>query len=340
MGETNFGTLNKTSLLKKLTGQDLIGFEFKQKKPFDDYSYAKILINSNSLPSSEDTSEGFYRRWLIIDFPNQFPEGKDILEIIPEKEYNNLARQVIEILPELLERGTFTNQGSIEERKHRYIMASNPLSLFVDNFCIHNPERYIRYSELYTAYVQFLKKMKRRIVSKREFSKSLEMEGYEIKRTSKKYNESWITDRFIEGIDLKENFMTLMTDMTEFSLIFPIWKNKLNFSDKRHKCHNGNTSPETSKFGTFTSVSTGKNLSLYEYPLKKNTDFSKNEENISTEKSILDNITYDDYVEFIRERKKYPTIEFVEKYGKSILDKLLEKGYVIEMPKGVLKVLE
>ncbi len=38
MGETNFGVISKTSLLKKLTGQDLIGFEYKQKKPFDDYN--------------------------------------------------------------------------------------------------------------------------------------------------------------------------------------------------------------------------------------------------------------------------------------------------------------
>ncbi|GAH38245.1 unnamed protein product, partial [marine sediment metagenome] len=49
MGETNFGVLSKTSLLKKLTGQDLIGFEYKQKKPFDDYNYAKVIISSNSL---------------------------------------------------------------------------------------------------------------------------------------------------------------------------------------------------------------------------------------------------------------------------------------------------
>jgi len=33
LGETNFGVMNKTSLLKKLAGQDLIGYEFKNKKP-------------------------------------------------------------------------------------------------------------------------------------------------------------------------------------------------------------------------------------------------------------------------------------------------------------------
>jgi len=340
MGETNFGTINKTSLLKKLTGQDLIGFEFKQKKPFDDYSYAKILINSNSLPSSEDTSEGFYRRWLIIDFPNQFPEGKDILEIIPKQEYNNLARQVLKILPRLLEIGTFTNQGSIDERRHRYIMASNPLSLFIDNFCVHYPDRYIRYSELYTAYVQFLKIMKRRIISKKEFSKALELEGYEIKRTSKRYNDSWITDRFIEGIDLKSNFMTLMTDMTQLSLNFPICKIKWKFCDESHKSHNGNTSPETPKFGTLTSVSNGDNATIIRTTKQKEDNFVTIEEPIATGKSILENIGLEDYVEFVRERKEYPIIEFVEKYGKKILNELLKKGYLVEMPKGILKVLE
>jgi len=36
MGETNFSELNKTSIIKKLTGQDTIGFEYKNKNPFED----------------------------------------------------------------------------------------------------------------------------------------------------------------------------------------------------------------------------------------------------------------------------------------------------------------
>ena len=75
MGETNFGVLSKSSILKKLTGGDMIGFEIKGKDPFDDYNYAKIIIASNSLPPSDDTSEGFYRRWNIINFGNKFVEG-------------------------------------------------------------------------------------------------------------------------------------------------------------------------------------------------------------------------------------------------------------------------
>jgi len=36
MGETNFNEMSKTSIIKKLTGGDLIGFEYKNKNPFNE----------------------------------------------------------------------------------------------------------------------------------------------------------------------------------------------------------------------------------------------------------------------------------------------------------------
>lgn len=203
MGETNFGVLNKTSLLKRLCGQDLIGFEFKNKVPFDDYNNAKILIASNSLPTSEDTSEGFYRRWLIIDFPNIFPEGKDILNIIPEEEYKNLAMKVVDLLPKLLKRGCFINQDNIEQRKKKYIMSSNPLPMFIEENFYINYNDSIRYSEMYQMYINYLQKKKRRIVSKKEFGNALSLEGFEARRTTKKIDDSFVTDRWVEGLTTK-----------------------------------------------------------------------------------------------------------------------------------------
>jgi len=67
-GRNKFWILTTTSILKKLVGGDVIGFEKKGKDPFDEYNYAKIIIASNSLPSTEDTSDGFMRRWHIIVF--------------------------------------------------------------------------------------------------------------------------------------------------------------------------------------------------------------------------------------------------------------------------------
>lgn len=217
LGETNFGVMAKTSLLKKLTGGDLIGYEFKNKLPFDDLNYAKIIINSNALPSSLDTSDGFYRRWLIINFPNEFSEGKEIVETIPEDEYNNLVTKVLLILPELLTRGTFTNQGTIEERRKAYIMASNPLPFFIDQFCCKESDRWVKHTDLYNAYTHFLLTNKKRKVSRKEFNEILNEEGLFSTRSTKtvetmkngKFGDNeYLSGYFIDGIDLLLDWKT------------------------------------------------------------------------------------------------------------------------------------
>lgn len=204
LGETNFGTMSNTSTLKQLSGGDLIDFEFKNKNPFTDVNYATILINSNSLPSSLDTSDGFYRRWIIIDFPNEFKEGKDIIATIPDVEYNNLARKIVDILPKLLNNGCFANEGSIQERKDRYILASNPLPIFIKQYCDINIEYYARSSEIYTLYTKYLKINKKRHVKRSEFNNYLSSEGFEIRRTSKLVDGEYENTTWIEGFKIKK----------------------------------------------------------------------------------------------------------------------------------------
>jgi len=222
LGETNFGVLDKSSLLKKLVGGDKISFEMKNKDPFADFNYSKIIIASNSLPSSDDTSEGFYRRWHIIDFPNTFPEGKDITITIPEIEYENLTRKISEILPKLLDKGQFTNQGTIPERKRKYQMASNPLPYFINHCCIREPNEWILHPDLFSAYCKFLQHFKRRLVSRKEFNNVLDMEGLTPRRTTKyeKGNPNdplettnTINGYIIEGISLKVDWEELMQIM-------------------------------------------------------------------------------------------------------------------------------
>jgi len=239
LGETNFGVMNKTSLLKKLAGQDLIGYEFKNKKPFDDFNYAKILINSNSLPSTEDTSEGFWRRWMIIEFPNQFEEGTDILSTIPEIEYNNLAKKITNMIKRLLNNGKFTNQGTIEDRKQKYIMASNPLPLFLEHACYRDEKGWVMHSKLYSAYNSFLNKSKRRVVNRKEFNQVLIQEGLEQRRTSHSIDGTIESGYFIEGLCLKSNWeneiMQIMQIMHGFTVSSP---RKETNSEVEHNLHN------------------------------------------------------------------------------------------------------
>jgi len=157
MGETNFATVKRTAVLKSLSGQDLFSFESKGKDSIKDINYAKLLISTNNLPETTDKTDGWYRRWLCIDFPNQFPEGKDILKTIPDSEYENFCKQSIDLIKKLHETGKFTNEGTVEERRQRYEERSNPFNKFFTDNCIEEPEAHIFKHEFRQKFKDFCK---------------------------------------------------------------------------------------------------------------------------------------------------------------------------------------
>lgn len=190
VGETDDAIISKTSLLKSLSGQDPIPFEMKGGAQFTAINTTKIILSTNNLPPSTDASDGWARRWLIIDFPNQFLEGHDILETIPKEEYGNLARRSIRILSDLLKRGCFSGQGSIEERRQRYIERSEPIRQFLtETYEESDPEAFVAYGDIYAGYCRWLSEKHRRTPSRGSFSKQLSILGYSIDKTSKKFGD-------------------------------------------------------------------------------------------------------------------------------------------------------
>lgn len=178
MGETNFNELKQTSRIKKLTGQDAIGFEYKNKTPFDGKNYAKILLATNNLPETTDKTIGFYRRWCIIDFPNKFSEDKDILDDIPYEEMQSLALKCANMLYDLLKERKFTNEGGLEEREQRYEEKSNPLRKFVNENCeLEDPNSYILKWEFEKRYNDWAIEHKFRKLSSESIGKGIKQLG-------------------------------------------------------------------------------------------------------------------------------------------------------------------
>lgn len=197
MGETNYTHIKNTSIIKQLVGGDLIRFEKKFADSFSAENYAKLLIATNNLPTSDDNSDGFFRKWIIISFPNQFKEGKDIIESIPPKEYNNLARKVLKVLPVLLNKGEFTGQGTPEERRDRYLKISNPIEAFIkENYDTTDPNASAEYQAVYQDYNSYLYKQGKRNISWKQFTEALIRANLETRRIHD--NEGKI--RVIDGI--------------------------------------------------------------------------------------------------------------------------------------------
>jgi len=213
MGETNFNRLSHTSKLKRMSGEDTIGYEFKNKPAFDDVNYGKILIATNTMPPTDDRTDGFYRRWLIIDFPNQFEEGKDILATIPEVEYNNLARKSVRILRELYAVPKFEKDGSIKERREAYEKHSNPLKHFIAEAYALDVNGRVPFFEFFNKYLLYLEDKRLRKVSKRELSDQLNEMGFDTEKQKIMVGEEWKNWVFVIGV--KQVYGTHGTDGTD-----------------------------------------------------------------------------------------------------------------------------
>lgn len=203
MGETNFSNIKRTNLIKKLTGEEPVSAEKKRKDGFEFLNYAKILIATNGLPYSEDQTDGWFRRWCIIDFPNQFKEKANLLGRIPKQEYKNFCAQAIDLLKELLKDMKFHKEGGIRDRRERYNEYSNPVGKFIEMECKKAKECSIPFFKFYDEMKIWIKSRSYRPLTKVETSKILNREGYSIKTEAKqKADGSRTTWKVIHGIDL------------------------------------------------------------------------------------------------------------------------------------------
>jgi len=203
MGETNLNALSKTQVIKRLTGQDLMTFEFKFKNGITGLNCAKLIVNTNSLPQTFDKTDGFFRRWVIVDFPNQFQETEDVLARIPDNEYNNLARKCIRILRELLQRRAFTDEGTIEQRRQRYEEASNPLKKFISLYYMEDVNSRTPYGPFRERFMTFLRENKRRMLTAKELTNALKHEGFDTKTFTTGKGDEKTSRVYILGVEEK-----------------------------------------------------------------------------------------------------------------------------------------
>lgn len=215
MGEVSYDDLKNTNQIKKLAGEDDIRYCFKGKTAFSDISITTLISATNSLPKTPDKTLGFYRKWLIIDFPNQF-EGinKDIIANIPEIEFNNLAKKTLRILKELYKTQKFHNEGNFEERVSRYEERSNPLQKFIETQCKEAIGEKVELRNFSNCFNEYAKKNHLRIMTVRQISKILKDDGFELGTRSIEQGQNKSTRYFILNLVLKLNKKTNETNET------------------------------------------------------------------------------------------------------------------------------
>ena len=151
---------NNTGIIKKLTGNDLHVGEFKFKDPFEFRNYAKLIFSCNKIPDTEDYTDAFFRRILIINFTQQFFGEKDDPDLIDklctEEEFSGLLYELLSRLPRILSQGIkkITSEG-MAETYDKYTRGSNPVKYFYEKALTPLTGNRVPKTELYSHYEKF-----------------------------------------------------------------------------------------------------------------------------------------------------------------------------------------
>jgi len=171
-------SLLSTSMFKMATGRDQMSGERKFGHRFTFVNYAKLLFSCNKIPATKDESKAFFRRWIILKFPNSFVEGENadthiLQKLTTEEELSGLLNLALEGLKRLLKNGDFSHTKTTDETQHEYLRLSNIVLAFVQDCLEQDSEAFIIKQELYSRFTQYCRDNKATVVSMETFFKTL-----------------------------------------------------------------------------------------------------------------------------------------------------------------------
>lgn len=146
------GKLEETAMIKNLISGDTIYANRKFLTPIKFKNRAKMLFAANNLPMSDDTTDGFFTRWVIIELNYKFKSkidydelteeelksgrykvaDPDILnKLISEKELSGLLNWALKGLQRLLKNKKFTKSSTTEKMRLFWERKSSSMKAFI-----------------------------------------------------------------------------------------------------------------------------------------------------------------------------------------------------------------
>jgi putative DNA primase/helicase len=131
--------ISEAAVLKRLTGgsRQQVRIERKNQKAYDTTLYAKLFFNANKMPESEDMSDAYNRRVIIISFPNRFDGATEdkhlIAKLTTEREVSGIFNLLMVYLRHIQKtKELYVNEKTTEEKRAKYERAVSPIKAFLE----------------------------------------------------------------------------------------------------------------------------------------------------------------------------------------------------------------
>lgn len=171
-----------SDIFKTLVGCDRIHGEKKYCDAFEFRNKARLIFSANKIPAVKNDDFAYFRRWILIHFPNLFEEGKNddkdlIAKITTEKELSGFLNLALHALKRLLEAQKYSYTKSIEEVTKVYKENSSNVALFAEKCLIVSTDSAEK-TEIYEAYEEWAKENGIKVEKFIEFGRQFKKLGY------------------------------------------------------------------------------------------------------------------------------------------------------------------
>jgi len=211
--------LKETGMIKSLIGRDTIQAKRKYLRDLNFVNYAKMVFAANELPKIYDTTDGFWTKWILLEFPYKFisKENYDkmtkeeklkyrilntdiINKITTEEELSGLLNYALDGLDRVFKQKDFSYSKSTSEVKDLWIRKSDSFTAFCYDILEEDIENKISKKELRHLYYQYRKK--HRVPGCSDQAIKITLENMFGVSEQQDWNSK---DRFWEGIRIKNN---------------------------------------------------------------------------------------------------------------------------------------
>jgi len=172
-------TVENTGMFKELVAGDPMKAERKNKDPFFFNPTAKHLFSANQLPEMEVDDEAFFRRILLVPFPETIPEGErdKHLDDKLQNELPGVLNWAIEGLQRLLGNGGFTADRSPGRTRETWSKWGDSVSRFEDA-AITSGDKDIPKAKLFAAYIEYCRQESIPSDTQHAMTRQLKQEGH------------------------------------------------------------------------------------------------------------------------------------------------------------------
>lgn len=221
-GDLSHTDLKITGVFKQTVGRDVIQAHRKFLKDLIFVNYAKHLFACNELPRVYDTSDGFWDKWVLLEFPFKFESQKEIdklpkdmrekvklkdpeiiEKIASSEELSGLLNKVLEGLYRLIKNKSFSQTKGSKEIKDFWVRNSDSFTSFCIDCIQEQYDSFISKKDLRKRFYKYCKKHKLKGLSDKGIKTTLE-ERYGVIENRKMINE---TQEYVwEGIKFNSEF--------------------------------------------------------------------------------------------------------------------------------------